>query len=105
MRLATLVLVGTLSSSAFAQTPCVNGQAGEYACNRIDLAAHLPVSAFSFPQHPTFTNNDIWGWTDPATGRDYAIVGSDSGTSFVEVTVPTAPVIVGSLPATSSSAV
>ena len=29
--------------------------------------------------------NDIWGWTDPQTNREYAIVGMSNGTSFVEI--------------------
>ena len=36
--------------------------------------------------------NDIWGWTDPTTGKEYAIMGLDSKTSFVDVTDPTNPI-------------
>ncbi|GIV58752.1 MAG: hypothetical protein KatS3mg042_1665 [Rhodothermaceae bacterium] len=42
--------------------------------------------------------NDIWGWTDPASGREFAIVGRTDGTAFVEVTDPVNPVYLGSLP-------
>ncbi len=37
--------------------------------------------------------NEIWGYADQA-GREYAIIGSSEGTYFIDVTVPTAPVIV-----------
>jgi len=49
--------------------------------------------------------NDIWGWTDAQTQREYALVGQTTGTAFVDVTDPTAPVFLGRLPtATSGSA-
>ena len=100
MRAARLALAGLLFiPSALAQTPCVDGQAGPYACNRVDLAARLPVSTFAVPGSPApGGNSDIWGWTDTTTGREYALVGSDNGTSFVDVTEPAAPVFLGKLP-------
>jgi choice-of-anchor B domain-containing protein len=42
--------------------------------------------------------NDIWGWTDPQTKKEYAIVGTTTGTSFVDVTSPTEPCVLGFLP-------
>lgn len=36
--------------------------------------------------------NDIWGWTDPKTSKEYAIMGLDSKTSFVDITEPTNPI-------------
>lgn len=36
--------------------------------------------------------NDIWGWTDPTTGKEYAIMGLDNKTSFVDVTNPNNPI-------------
>jgi choice-of-anchor B domain-containing protein len=42
--------------------------------------------------------NDIWGWTDSTTGREFAIVGRTDGTSFVEVTDPANPRYLGDLP-------
>ena len=35
--------------------------------------------------------NDVWGWTDP-TGREFALVGVNSGLSIVEITNPSQPV-------------
>ena len=35
--------------------------------------------------------NDVWGWTDPS-GREFALVGVNSGLSIVEVTNPSQPV-------------
>ncbi len=44
------------------------------------------------------SGNDVWGWTDPASGREFALFGRSDGTAFVEVSDPNAPVFVGELP-------
>lgn len=36
--------------------------------------------------------NDIWGWTDSKTGKEYAIMGMDNKTAFVDVTDPSNPI-------------
>ncbi|MEN8108494.1 MAG: choice-of-anchor B family protein [Pseudomonadota bacterium] len=41
--------------------------------------------------------NDIWGWTDPLDGREYALVGRSDGTAFVDVTDPVNPLYLGFL--------
>jgi choice-of-anchor B domain-containing protein len=42
--------------------------------------------------------NDIWGWTDPITGREYAVVCVTDGTSFVDVSNPEDPIVLGFMP-------
>ena len=42
--------------------------------------------------------SDIWGWVDPASGTEWALVGAQSGTSFVDLTDPINPVVVAWLP-------
>ncbi|MCH2141048.1 MAG: choice-of-anchor B family protein [Phycisphaerales bacterium] len=42
------------------------------------------------------TGNDCWGYVSPS-GREYAIIGDSQGTSFVEITDPAAPVILGKI--------
>lgn len=37
--------------------------------------------------------NDVWGYVSPS-GREYALLGLRGGTAFIEVTAPTAPVVV-----------
>lgn len=39
--------------------------------------------------------NDVWGYVDPATGRECAILGGTASTYVVETTNPTAPVVRG----------
>ena len=81
-----------------AQTPCVEGSAGAYPCNEVDLMAHLSPGQLLAEEHGGVWLNDIWGWTDPATGKEYALVGMTNGTSFVDVSDPVNPVVLGILP-------
>lgn len=46
--------------------------------------------------------NDCWGYVSPS-GREYAIMGCTTKIVFVEVTNPSAPVILASIPHTSST--
>ena len=41
--------------------------------------------------------NDIWGWTDPLTGIEYALVGRMDGMAFISLEDPARPVYVGQL--------
>ena len=80
------------------QLDCSGGEASIFGCNDVDLLAYLPVSALGGERGTRL--NDIWGWTDPETEREYALVGRMDGTSFVDVTDPSNPVVVGNLPKT-----
>ena len=42
--------------------------------------------------------NDIWGWADPDTGKEYALMGLFNGTAFVDISDPENPVFLGRLP-------
>ncbi len=81
-----------------AQTVCSGGSAAGYACDGIDLMSFLPKSMFG-----SSSVNDIWGWTDPVSGDEYALLGLSNGTAFVNVTDPVNPVYVGLLPAHTSN--
>ena len=47
------------------------------------------------------TGNDFWGYVSPS-GREYAIIGDSDGTSFVDITDPTAPIIEAKIPGPGS---
>ncbi len=79
--------------AAMSATPCVDGLAGQYPCKNVDLLAFMPLASIGGGN-----GNDIWGWTDPLTQREYAIMGRTSGTSFVDITDPENPVYLGNLP-------
>ncbi len=50
-----------------------SGMAGEYACQNIDLMSQLTVAEMGGLEN--FSGNDIWGWTDPETNKEYALMG------------------------------
>ncbi len=78
---------------------CIDGLAQErYPCENIDLYAQV-----SPQQLGGIESNDIWGWTDPQTNKEYALVGMTDGVSFVDVSDPNNPVVVGYLPESSLS--
>jgi hypothetical protein len=78
--------------------PCVNGMAADFfPCDGVDMLSHV-----SHEELGTTFVNDIWGWTDPATKKDYALVGASTGTVFVDVTDAKRPVVLGILPTAST---
>jgi len=80
---------------------CVDGRAGIFECDNVDLVSFLPVREIG--GGGGVGTNDVWGWTDPETGHDYAIVGLHDQTSFVDVTEVHRPVWVGSLDRTNGT--
>jgi choice-of-anchor B domain-containing protein len=72
---------------------CSGGMAGPYPCRDIDLMAFLPHGEIGGGN-----GNDVWGWTDPVTGHEFALVGRSTGTAFVDISDPRRPVYVGNLP-------
>ena len=81
-----------------AQTPCENNMAGPYPCNGYDLQVFIPCTDFGADNA-----NDSWGWTDPDDGTEYALVGLDNGTAFLNISDPINPIYLGKLPTHTSS--
>jgi choice-of-anchor B domain-containing protein len=44
------------------------------------------------------TGNDSWGWTDPENGKEYALMGLNSHTAFIDISNPSMPILLGALP-------
>ncbi|MEM1269970.1 MAG: choice-of-anchor B family protein, partial [Bacteroidota bacterium] len=80
---------------------CEDGPAAGFDCKGMDLVAFLPTKDIGGERGVNL--NDIWGWTDPETGKEYALVGRVDGTSFVDITNPEMPVYVGDLPLTEGA--
>lgn len=76
--------------------PCENGLANNYDCKNLDLMSFLSPSELSNGNNTEL--NDIWGWTDSTTSKEYALVGLLLGVSFVDVTDPINPFVIGVLP-------
>lgn len=80
---------------------CENGQVAEFPCANIEVVAHMPTSALGGERGVWV--NDVWGWTDPQTRRDYALVARRDGAAFVDVSNPSQPRLIGSLPRTQGT--
>merc|ERR1712048_994041 len=96
-------------------TECVDGFAGEFPCKEATLLSLLDPVALGcgvVPDVQTGDNStdeylagekalycsDVWGWTDPESGREFALECQRAQTTFVEVTDPINPVVLGHIP-------
>ncbi len=93
MKIKLLPLLLLSCGFIFAQTPCVNGFAGPYPCDGYDLQAHFDLNVFGADR-----GNDSWGWTDPDTGKEYAIMCLGDSTAFIDISDPVNAVYLGKLP-------
>ena len=78
-----------------------DGLVDQFFCSSVDLLSFLPVAQMGGGRG--IRTNDIWGWTDSESGREYVIVGRTDGVSFVDISDPLNPVYLGSLPKTARS--
>jgi len=93
-----VILFLAFTASIFSQTPCNNGFAGQYPCNGLDLLSHIPLATFGATR-----GNDSWGWTDPQTGKEYAIFGNTHNAAFIDISDPVNPIYLGKLDAHGSA--
>jgi len=82
---------------------CTDGFAGEFPCSGVSLRKRVDYASiggtFSQVVDP---GSDIWGWVDPQTGNEYALVALSDGTAFVDVSDPEDPAFLGKLPTRTS---
>ena len=93
----TLVLFCALLASGQKNT-CIGGLAGGYPCSNVDLMSILTPDELLAEEERGLFLNDIWGWTDAKSGKEYVIVGMANGTSFVDISDPINPRMLGILP-------
>jgi len=86
------------STFAFAQVPCVGGNAAGFPCEGFNLQFDITPGGMG-----ASAANDSWGWTDPQDGKEYALIGVDNGTSFFDISDPTNVEYLGKLPSHSGS--
>ena len=72
---------------------CTDGSAGEYPCKGISLQSQVALDSMGGT-----AGNDIWGWSDAETGKEYALMGMTNGTALVDVSNPQSPIFLGRLP-------
>jgi len=101
MKKNTLSLLALIISAiTFAQTPCDSGMAGVYPCDGYDLQSHISLAEMNAQD-----GNDSWGWTDPQDGKEYALMGLNNGTAFIDISDPINPVYLGKLPTHTNSSI
>ena len=71
-------------------SPCVGGlSGGVYPCSGVDMLSLVPRSELGVGAG--FFMNDVWGWVDPESRREYALSGAMDGVTIVDVTDPVRP--------------
>ncbi len=80
--------------------PCTSGMAGIYPCNGYDFLGRISLAELS-----AVSANDIWGWTDTTTGKEYALVGLNNGTAFVDITDTEELIYLGKLPSATGTSI
>ncbi len=78
--------------------PCENGFAGVYPCDGYDLLGRISLNELN-----ATAANDIWGWTDVASNREFALIGLNNGTAFIEITDTEDLIFLGKLPTATTS--
>ncbi len=72
---------------------CAGGSAGDFSCSGISLSKRVSLATMGGGG-----GNDIWGWVDTQSGKEYALMGMTNGTAFVDVSNREGPVFLGILP-------
>jgi len=92
---------GAMDSFVGEMVECEDGDAAGFRCQDVDVQSFLSLRDIGGVRGTRM--NDIWGWTDAASGREFALVGRTDGTAFVEVTDPYNPVYLGNLAKTEGA--
>lgn len=86
-----ILLVAFWCWGAWLPSKAVSGGLGQFPAQNFELQSWLTLTEL----RPGATSaSGIWGYVAPS-GREYAIIGVNTGTVFVEVTNPVAPAVVG----------
>lgn len=96
--------------------PCVQGTAfiaeleghdiletGAFDCEQVDLLSFFTNDEIGGGLvAPEGRGSDVWGWTDPETGREYVLAGLEVGTSIIDITDPKRPVYLAHIPTSAT---
>ena len=78
--------------SSLPASPCVGGVASGLPCNAVDLLSHLALGDISAKPDAA---NDVWGFVDLNSDREYALIGFNLGIAAIDITDPESPREVG----------
>ncbi len=99
-RMRKLTAQVTSTEKAHAAAACVGNVSSGFPCQSVSMLSHLALADLK----PASTRgNDVWGFTDLNTGREYAFMGLENGVAVVDVTDPQAPEQVGAASGTSTT--
>lgn len=87
MKLTLLVALMTTLTTSFATSSRFSSE--PVSTMNVQLSSALDLKKSGYKSRK---GNDIWGWTDPVTKKEIAIMGLDNKTSFVDVTDPANPI-------------
>ena len=73
-----------------------DGAAASWECSSVDLISFLSLGEMGADRG--ISTNDVWGWTDPGSGREIVLVGMSNQTAFVDITDAAFPRYLGRLP-------
>ena len=91
-RMAKLTAQVRQTEKSHAAAACVGNVSATFPCQSVSLLSHMSFADLT----PTSTRgNDVWGFTDLNTGREYAFMGMENGVAVVDITDPQAPEQVG----------
>lgn len=76
-------------------TACQGGFADIYPCSGVDLESFLSLADLGADAGEWGAG--LWGWTDAETGREFALMALRNRVSFVDITDPKNPWLVGDL--------
>ncbi len=94
--------IGYYESISGDKIECEDGMVNDlFPCDDVDLISMVSTSELANDRGAQL--NDIWGWTDPQTGREYVLAARSDGLSIVDIGDPSYPVIVGQLMRTEGS--
>ena len=100
MKKFSFIIALLTSATMMAQFPCEGGSSFGFPCEGYFMQSKLYLSQMSAGD-----GNDSWGWTDPTNGKEYALVGLDNGTAFIDISDPVNAVYLGKLPTHTSPSI
>lgn len=87
---------GEMPKERLSDVACVDGHAGPFTCDGVDLLGFIPhsevlnsVNTARAQSYPNLALSEVWGWVDGTTGNEYALVGNVTGMAIFDVTDPT----------------
>lgn len=76
--------------------PCKDGLVNNiFPCNKVEMLSFVTLTDMG---ETDVQANDIWGWVDPQTEKEYALVGLTNGVAIYDITKGDEPIYVGKLP-------